>query len=87
MSADAGDVSIDSRGADIDVSGDLAVGHTPDGLHEDALVEVGTLLPVGCIESLGAERPFAAVAYKPLDTLWSNQSPEGANLFVGPVES
>ena len=55
VSDQAGESIVDRFGRDPEVAGDLSVGHTADGFHEDAAVETGELLPVGRRKSLGAE--------------------------------
>jgi len=87
VAPDASDVPINGLWTDFEVAGYLPAGHATDGLHEDELVEVWTLLPVGLVKRLGAEAPITGLALKPLNTLWGDVSPEGANLFVLPILS
>ena len=51
---------------------------------EEDREETGQLQPVGGGEGLGAEAASAGFAGKPLDTMGRGQSPEEANLLVGP---
>jgi len=69
VSAQAGESIVDRLGRDPEVAGDLSVGHAADGLHEDAEVESGELLPVGHGEGLGAEVTAAAFALVTLYTV------------------
>ena len=84
MTGQPGDVAINGWRADFEIPGNLAVGHTAGGLHEDPGIEVGPFLPVRLGESLCAEAAFAGFAGKPLDTGWGLESPEVADLLEGP---
>ena len=61
---------VDSGWGDVQLPGDLPVGHAPSDLHEDLDIKIRPLLPVGCGECLAAEGPLAVKARKPLDTVW-----------------
>ena len=84
VTGEPGQMPINGARADSQIPGNLAVSHTTDSLHQDRCVEIGSLLPVGCGECLGAEAAFAGLAGKPLDTSWGLESPEGANFLEGP---
>jgi hypothetical protein len=87
MPSKPGDVSVDGLGGDLQITSNLAVSHSSGGFHEDLSVELGKLLPVSGGKGLGAEAPFTGLAGKPLDTMRGGQSPEEANLLVGPPVS
>ncbi len=84
MTAEPSDMPVDGLRSDPNIPGNLSVRHAADGLHYDLFVEVWALLPVGWVESLGAEAAFAGLACEPLDTEGVGMSLEVANLFVGP---
>ena len=70
VSGETGQVSIDGAWTDLQVPGDLSIGHAADGLHQDGCVDVRSFLPVSGAECLGAEGSLAGLAGKPLDTCW-----------------
>jgi len=84
MSGDAGHMPVYGLGCYFQIPGDLACGHATGDLHDDLSVQVGTLLPVGGAEGLGAEAAFADFAGKPLDTVRGLLSPVGTNAFERP---
>ena len=84
MSAQPSDVAVDCLGSDSNIPGNLSICHSADGLHDDFFVEIWALLPVGLVESLGAEAAFAGLACEPLDTVGVGVSLVVANLLVWP---
>ncbi len=84
MTAEASDMPVDGLRCDPDIPRNLPICHAAYTLHDDLFVEVWSLLPVGLVESLGAEAAFAGLACEPLDTEGVGMSLEVANLFVGP---
>jgi len=52
MTAQAGDVSVDGLRRYLQIPGNLSVGHSSGGFHDDLGIEIGALLPVGCGEGL-----------------------------------
>ena len=71
--------------ADIQIPGDLPVGHASGDLHEYPSIEVWPLLPVGCGEGLAAEGALAVEACKPLDTEGMDLSPVESSPFERPA--
>ena len=84
MATQPGDVAVDRLGTDVQVPGDLSVGHATDGLHEDLGIQVGTFLPVGLGERLGTEGSLTGLAGKPADTVGSDESRVVSGLFERP---
>jgi len=84
MAPQPSDMSVDRLWTDLQIPGDLAVGHASGGLHDDLGVEVWSSLPIGSGEGLRAEAAFAGLAGKPLDPMWGLESPEVANLLKWP---
>ena len=83
VAAHAGKMSINSAWINLQVLGDLSVGHAADSFHKDFLVEVGALLPIGCAEGLCTEGDTAALARIPLDTAAINNPSEESCFFEG----
>ena len=81
MAGHAREVAVDGSRVDIQVPGDLAIGHAADGLHHNGGVQVRAFLPVVWGKGLGTEAAFAGFACKPLDTVWGLESPVVANLL------
>ena len=70
VAAEPGEVIVDrGRGAAED-SGDLAVGGAGDGVLLDFDEELGSFEPVGGLEGLCGEGPFAGSAAESLDGVW-----------------
>ena len=69
VAAEAAELAVDGRGGDVQIPGDLAVGHAAGGLGQQLREDVGSFEPVGGGEGLGAEGAAAVEAEKPLDTV------------------
>ncbi|MEJ2721077.1 MAG: hypothetical protein P8181_08025 [bacterium] len=82
--AEPGEAIIDRLGRDTEVTGNLPVGHPPDGLHEDADVEVRAFLPVGRRERLRAEASVTGFALETLDTVGRMVTREESRPFEPP---
>jgi hypothetical protein len=78
-------VFVNGSWADIQIPGDLPVGHASGDLHEYPSIEVRLLLPVGCGEGLAAEGTFAVEACKPLDTEGMDLPPVESSPFEFPT--
>ncbi len=78
------DVTIDGFLGHLQILGELSIGHATDSFHDDLGIEFRNLLPVGRGECLCTETAFTGLACKPLDTVWSGESPIVADLLVGP---
>ena len=78
-------VFVNGSWADIQIPGDLPVGHATGDLHENQGIEVWPLLPVGCGEGLAAEGALAVEACKPLDTEGMDLSPVESRPFELPT--
>ena len=66
MASKTGQVTIDGVWGDVQIAGNLAVGHAAEGFHEDQAIEVWFFLPVGCAEGLSTEVAVAVQACEPL---------------------
>jgi hypothetical protein len=84
MTAQTGDVPVDGLRSDLQITGNLPVGHTSGGFHDDLGIEFGAFLPIGGGEGLTTEAPFAGLASEPLDTVWCGESSEEADFLVRP---
>jgi hypothetical protein len=76
-------MATDGLRTDIQISGDLAVGHATDGFHENLGIKVGPLLPVGRTEGLSTEGALAVFAEKPGDTVGVAEGRVVADLLEG----
>ena len=69
MASKTGQVTIDGIWRDVQITGNLAIGHAAEGFHEDQAIEVWHFLPVGCAEGLSTEVAVAVQAGKALDAV------------------
>ena len=84
MPAQTGYVAVDCLGRHFQIAGNLSIGHSSGGFHDDLGIQVGSLLPVGCGKCLGTEASLTGFTCEPLDTVWGGKSSEEADLLERP---